>query len=101
MRGTFDMRFDENGICVLESCNRVECDAYVEFLLEETLRHKDALDEAEDFMDDYSPTVMYGQPTARTHALYRFWDSAAERHRADLKAIDKRLKEIHAYKETL
>jgi len=96
------MTFDENGICVLESITSPdECDAYVEFLRQEEARHHNAYEDALISIDSCEFIANAGGHPLYHKAVAAFYDSAATRHQADLKAITKRLKQIAAHKAKL
>ena len=93
------MRFNSDGICILDSIMEPEeCRAYAHFLEREAERHfigqRDALKWAEwhEGMDVH--LVFHG-------AMAAFCRSAARRHQDDLDGIDKRLAEIEAHKAKL
>ena len=97
------MTFDENGICELQSLTTdEECEAYVNFLEEERIRHKNALENAQCAVIGAEDEAEGARIRARLYAARaQFYQSAADRHCQDLGGIEKRIAEIEAYRETL
>ena len=91
------MKFDDNGICILESITSVdECEAYKAFLGVEKSRHDAERKEAL-----YYAARLDGVDTVYTHAGAEFYRSAVARHAQDARAIPKRIKQIEAHKAKL
>jgi len=89
------MKFND-GIVELDSIETVEeAAAYLEFLLRETDRHTQERGAAMHFAESERDDARNYYIDARhAEALAVFWDSAAERHQADIDASEKRIAQV-------
>jgi len=89
------MKFND-GIVELDSIETVEeAAAYLQFLRREVTRHIEDRDDAAERREDCQDDARNAFVEARTsEAEAVFWDSAAERHQADIDASEKRIAQV-------